>query len=290
MRFLRKQSPLLLAAALLAGCAGLPQTGTLAVPDSARTLEDHILYSPTTWSGAVRVTRPVIVTKTASLTLQPGTHVYFDIPEPAPNQDRRPWILVLGTLVALGSTEAPITFSAVALHQSELDDMLQFQQAKEAHFRHCIFERGPWAMHLHDTPVEIADSVFLANYGGIRFQKGSVVIRGSRFEDNRIGVRCLNGSPRLEGNTFSGNLTGIFFREGVAEAFVRRNNFDNEEYDIKLGEGQKADISAAENFWAAAAKGRLAEVIFDARDSEGLGSVRTDPVLDRPWTPELDKK
>ncbi len=274
----------------LAGCISLPQPKRIAVPQTARTETEHILYAPTTWQGEIRLIRPVIVTKTATLTLQPGTRVFFDMPPVEEGKDPEPWIRVLGSLVALGTPEAPIVLTSVGLRNNEFEDMITLEGAKEAHFRHVTFERGPWAVHSHDTPVDFEDCVFRANYGGARFQGGRVVIRRCRFEDNRIGVRCLNGSPVIEESVFAGNLTGIFFRQGVKAAVLRRNNFDNREYDLKLGEAQADDVDAAQNWWKAAAEGKLAERIFDGADSEGVGRVTVDPQLTVPWgTPEKKK-
>ena len=99
-------------------------------------------------------------------------------------------------------------------------------------------------------------------------------------------MRLLRTSPIIEENTFSGNLTGIFFREGVETAVVRRNNFDNQEYDIKLGEAQTSHVDAAENWWNARQKGLLAERIYDANDAKGVGRVMTGAPLPEPWGSE----
>lgn len=267
----------------IAGCIGGAPSAQIKVPDTARVVQDHILWAPTTWSGEVRLVRPLIVTRTGSLTLKPGTRVYFDLPEVQDGEDREPWILIQGNLVALGTAEQPIVFTSATLRHSELDDMIHVQDAKEAHLRNCVFERGPWALHIHNTPVEISDSSFRDNYGGVRFQGNKVVLHDSRFTDNRIGVRCLKGSPVIEQNEFTGNLTGIFFREGVVDPVVRHNNFDNREYDLKLGEAQALDVDAARNWWASSANGQPEDRIFDGGDSEGIGFVATDPVLSEPW-------
>ncbi len=270
-------------ALVAAGCAGVSPPARIRVPDGARTVDRHILYESTTWRGDVRVVRPVIVTRTATLTLLPGTRVFFDLPEPRPGERRDPWLRILGSLVALGTEERPILFASVPLRNNELDNMVDLEGAKEAHFRFCTFERGPWGVHAHETAVEFVRCTFRNNYGGLRFQGGRVVVRGCRFEGNRIGIRCLNASPVIEENEFLDNLTAIFFRQGVRGAVVRRNNFASREYDIKLGEAQTEDVEARRNWWRAAGAGRLAEVIFDGADSRGVGRVVVDPVLPQPW-------
>lgn len=261
------------------GCALTSSETRLDLPAGARTIEDRILYAPTTWSGSVRITRPVVVTRSATLTLLPGTRVFFDVPSPATDAERQPWIRVIGGLVAVGTDEQPIVFASVEPRRNELDDMVKVEAAKRAIFRYCIFERGPWGIHAHESPVEVASSIFRAGYGGIRFQGGRVVMWGNRFQSNTTGVRCLKASPVFEENSFLGNLTGIFFREGVQGAVLKRNNFDDAEYDVKLGEGQADDVDAAQNWWGPPGKGPLGDRIYDAADAPGLGRVTTDPPL-----------
>jgi len=279
-----------LLATLVAGCAGAPPTPTAPqVPASAGLVQDHIIYNSTTWSGDLRVDRPIVVARPATLTVSPGTRVFFDVAEPAAGAERQPWILVQGSLVALGTAEAPISFISVRAAKGDLDDMIQFQGGKEAHFRRCVFVQGPWALHIHETTVDVLDCEFRENYGGVRFQGGRVTLRGNRFTDNEIGIRCLKTTPVIEENVFLGNRTGVFFREGVAGAVLRRNAFDNREYDVKLGEGQGQDVDAAENWWKAGESGQLATRIYDADDGENLGRVTTDRPLPAPWAPSGGK-
>jgi nitrous oxidase accessory protein NosD len=193
-------------------------------------------------------------------------------------------------MVAMGTAEQPIAFRSVEVRQNELDDIIQVQQAREAHFRYCVFERGPWALHIHETDADVISCVFRDNYGGVRFQGDRVVLRGNRFEWNTLGVRCLKATPVVEENAFVGNATGIFFREGVEGAVVRRNNFDNVEYDVKLGESQSADVDAAQNWWAPLKGGAPDERIYDGADAPGLGRVLVAPPLPAPWGQEAKAK
>lgn len=282
---LRRSALALLWAAVGAGCASGPAPVVDPVPPTAAVPAEHLVYANTGWSGDVLIERPIIVARTATLTLAPGTRVYFRMPPPEPGRDPQPWITVQGGFVAAGTAERPVSFQSAEPYVSEGADMIYVEGAKEVQLRACRFERGPWALHAHDTPVTVEGCEFRDNFGGVRFQGGSVTLRRNRFLDNRIGVRCLKASPTIEENTFSGNLTGIFFRQEVQGALVRRNNFDNLEYDVKLGEEQIDDVMAAQNWWKAAETGRLAEAIYDVGDTEGLGRVVVRDPLPAPWTP-----
>ncbi|MEW6488816.1 MAG: right-handed parallel beta-helix repeat-containing protein [Thermodesulfobacteriota bacterium] len=273
-------------ALLLTSCAAVSPAPEPAAPSSAVPLRDYIIYSNTVWSGDLLVERPVIVARTATLTVAPGTRVYFDLPEPAADKDRKPWVLVQGALVAIGSGERPISFAPVKATRNEWDDMIFIEGAKEAHLAYCTFAQGPWGLHIHDTPADVTHCEFRGNYGGVRFQGGRVVLRGNRFLDNQVGVRCLKASPVVEENHFSGNLTAIFFREGVTGAVLRRNNFDNREYDVKLGEGQATDVDATGNWWSPGKDGGSGRRIYDAGVDAALGRVQVEPALAAPWSPE----
>jgi len=283
MRARRHTYPLAMLVSVVAGCAGVSQPTAPQIPPTATLVKDRIVYASTTWSGDLRLDRPVVVARTATLTVSPGTRVFFDVPPPAAGAEPQPWILVQGSLIAVGTPEAPITFTSTRATKGGVEDMIQFQSAKEAHFRRCVFTYGPWAVHSHETTVDVFDCEFRENYGGVRFQGGQISLRQNRFVDNEIGVRCLKASPVIEENSFVGNRTGVFFREGVAAAVVRHNAFDNREYDLKLGEGQVHDVDAGENWWKSAQAGNLAERIYDAVDGEGLGRVATDRALPNPW-------
>lgn len=271
----------LLWAALLAGCAPRPA----ASPASAQPPAEHVVYADTRWSGEVLVDRPIVVASTATLTLAPGTRVHFRVTAPEEDRDPRPWITVQGSLVAMGSPEQPVSFEGGGQGAQEEGDMIYVEGGREVQLRGCRFHRGPWALHAHDTPVTVEGCEFLDSIGGVRFQGGTVTLRRNRFVGNRIGIRCLKASPTIEENTFAGNLTGIFFRQGVRDAVVQRNNFDNLEYDVKLGEEQADDVSAAQNWWKAAQTGTLADRIYDADDAEGLGRVAVGQPLAAPWAP-----
>lgn len=274
-----RYTALLLVAAVLAGCASQRGETRLVPPPATRTVEERILYASATWSGPVRLVRPLVVARSATLTLLPGTRVFFDLPVPSSDGDRRPWMLVTGSLLAAGTPEQPIVFSPVEPTRNDADDMVKVENAKSVLLRHCVFERGPWALHAHESPLEVSSSVFRANYGGVRFQGGRVTLRANRFERNTLAVRCLKTSPVVEENGFTGNLTGLFFREEVKGAVVRRNNFDDVEYDVKLGEGQADDVDAAGNWWGPRGGPPPAERVYDGADAPGLGRVKVDPPL-----------
>jgi len=271
-------------ASTFGGCLASRQVIVPVVPPTASTIKSHIIYAPTTWSGDVRIAKPIIVTKGATLKIREGTRIFFDIPEPAKGETRDPWVLVHGAVTAVGTPQNPILFTSTTLRNSaDFDDMFAIRDAKEANFQNCTFELGPWGIHIHDTPTIVYNCTFRDNFGGMRFKGNNVEIRGNSFTNNKIGIRCLMGGPVIEENTFTANLTGIFFREGIANISLKRNNFYNDEYDLKMGENQTADVDASDNWWRAMGKGKIEERIYDVNDSPGVGRVIFTPALADPW-------
>ncbi|MEW6487305.1 MAG: right-handed parallel beta-helix repeat-containing protein [Thermodesulfobacteriota bacterium] len=262
-----------------------PEVARFDVPHEARIVAGQTLSGSPIWSGDLRVVGPVVVPTGAALTLQPGTRVFFDLPETEELEPDSAWITVHGRIHAEGTEEAPILFTPVEPRQNPLENMVDVREAQDARFRHCVFRRGPWGLHLHDTRGTVEACRFWDNYGGVRGRGGEIVLRANRFEGNRIGVRLWRASPVIEGNSFVANLTGIFFRQEVEGALVRHNNFGDLEYAVKLGELQTSDVDASNNWWGAADSTALAQKIFDGADSEGVGRVIVEPRLSGPWAP-----
>lgn len=225
------------------------------------------------WSGELVVTRPVRVEKGAVLRIAPGAKILFDIEGADPSL---PWIDVAGKIAAEGTSGEKIRIKpAKSMAKYHSHDMFSVVEAEGAVFRNVVFEEAGWAVHLHDTPGAVFEGCeFSKGYGGVRFKSDGVVFSGNTFEGNRIGVRLINSrSPLFRGNAFSGNLTGIFFREGVEDAVLEGNGFDDLEYDVKLGERQDRDVLAAGNRWRTGQGGGPGEFIYDREDDPSLGRV-----------------
>jgi parallel beta-helix repeat protein len=256
------------------------------LPKNFTTWKQKIIYGTAVWSGDILVPQPVAITKTGTLTITEGTTIYFDVPDKDYGEET-PWLTVRGTLFIRGSEDKPVRLTSVFIHHHPNQDIVNAVAGKQLLVEHAVFERGGWGMHIHDTPAQIKSCVFHDNYGGARFKSDEIEFTGNRFERNRIGVRFLNSSEAaFSENTFSDNLTGIFFREGVKTPSIKRNDFDNYEYDIKLGENQTMNIEAGGNWWVNATRKPLDEFIYDGKDSEGVGIVYTYPLAEKPFTLE----
>jgi len=273
-----KGQPALNSALLLVGCLlglGVPfAAGAVSAADAPPAMvAGAMIEGESVWSGEVLVKSPVLVGKGATLRILPGTKVVFDLPQEAA---KAPWVLVEGAISVEGEKGRKALFtSASGKAGEEGQDMFSVQKAARASFSHAVFEHAGWAVHLHETGgAAFTGCEFRSNYGGVRFKSDGLAMTGNLFTENTIGVRAINSaSPRFTGNTFRGNLTGIFLREGVEGALVKGNDFDDVEYDIKLGEGQTFDVDARGNSWKAAREGGLGDLLYDGHDSAGLGMI-----------------
>ncbi len=266
-----------LAAPAMGGVQRVPLV--VPIPKTAVVWDKELIYGEVEWSGQLVVKKPVVVTKTGKLTIEAGARIYFDM-ETKGKAAPHTWVLVLGEVVVEGSAQKPVELVSVKLANSGDTDIFSVQTAKKALFSYASFQRGGWAVHVHDTDTLVSNCFFSRNYGGLRFKNDGMRIEGNRFQFNKIGIRALQSKGvKITGNSFLENETGIFFREGMTGAVIRSNDFANAEYDFKLGENQREDVQAQGNWWRAAAGDSLAGKIYDGEDSEGVGRVLTDPVL-----------
>lgn len=258
----------------------------LNLPEGIATWNKKIIYADEVWRGDLLVVQPVMVTKTGSLTIAEGATIYFDVPN-GEDDRKTPWLTVRGKLFIRGTGQAPVRLTSVFIRHHDNQDIVNAVEARALSVDHTIFERGGWGLHIHDTATEVRAATFRDNYGGARFKSENISFTGSRFEGNRIGVRLLNSTgAAFIGNAFTDNLTGIFFRGGVKTPTIKHNNFDNYEYDIKLGESQSRNIDISANWWKNATRADLEEFIYDGKDSEGVGTVYIAPPANTPYTLE----
>jgi hypothetical protein len=110
-------------------------------------------------------------------------------------------------------------------------------------------------------------------------------LTNSLFTGNRIGLRSFFGKMEVLENEFTGNEIAIFVREGGAGVAIHRNNLHgNERYNLRLGDFDKEDVDARENWWG---QGDPLATIFDGRIESYIGKVVYEPYLDRPLALEL---
>lgn len=230
------------------------------------------VLSDASWTGAIRIDGLVTVAKGAMLTLSPGTVAEFSVKDAG--------LLVNGVLKAPGKAEARIVFTSTAKSGPSEWSGIQLERATGSVIENCDFSYADYGLHVHFVAMEISGCRFTDNNLGIRFRSGPIKLSHSLFARNHIGVRAFLGNSDIFENEFSNNEIGVFIREGGAGVKIYRNNFlNNERYDLRLGDFNKDDVDARNNWWGTdLPQGK----IFDGHQESYIGMVRFEPVLSGP--------
>jgi hypothetical protein len=223
------------------------------------------------WQGDVRIDATVVVPKGSRLVIAPGSRVLFA---------KGTGLAVQGTLIADGTIDHVITFTAREPDENSLWDEIILEYAEGSRIAHCLFEYATWGLHSHFTNLVVTDSLFRKNFGGIRFRSGPMMITRSIFTGNNIGIRAYRGNAVIRENLITGNETGIFVREKGSGLTITANNLAaNSGYGIRIGDFNDEDVSAKENWWGA---GDPSQYLFDGRTEPGIGRIVYEPYLREP--------
>ena len=85
----------------------------------------------------------------------------------------------------------------------------------------------------------------------------------------------MRGVGIIENSAIVDNEIGIFIREKGSGFTIHKNNMhDNERYNLRLGDFNKDNVDARQNWWGTH---QPLETIFDDRREPGIGRVEFDP-------------
>lgn len=230
------------------------------------------LASDAVWAGEIRVSELLTVPQGVALTVLPSTICRFDKEEAG--------LTVYGRLLAEGRPGARIVFTS--LDESGPSDWagVSLERAVGSRIENCDFSFADWGLHIHFVPMTISGCRFLDSDGGLRFRGGPMLLTRSFFSGNRLGVRSYLGKMEISENEFVGNEIAIFVREGGEGLAIHRNNLhDNDRYNLRLGDFNRADVNALENWWG---EGEPLATIFDGRREPDIGKVLYEPFLPGP--------
>ncbi len=232
------------------------------------------------WSGIVEVRKDVFIAAGSRLIIQAGTEIRLG---------RGVGINIEGSIQAVGSPAERIVFTSAEKNPAVSDwNEIKLQGAAASSFVNCDFQYAFWAMHSHDTNLIIKACRFINNEGGVRFRGGPVTFSGSIFAGNHIGIRSFRGEGDIRGNLFSANEIAIFVREKGDRIRIYGNGFEkNERYAIRLGDFNREDVDARENWWGETPPD---QAIFDSHEESYIGTVSYEPVLKEPVAVDIRQK
>ncbi len=230
------------------------------------------LASDAFWAGEIRTAEMLNVRQGVALTIRPGTICRFDAEAAG--------LMVYGRLLAEGRPEARIVFTSPAEAGPSDWAGVTLERAVGSRVANCDFRNAEWGLHIHFVPLDISGCRFIDNDGGIRFRSGPMLLTHSLFRGNRIGVRSFFGKMEIRENEFVDNEIAIFVREGGEGVAIHRNNLHgSDRYNLRLGDFDKEDVDARENWWGG---GDPLATIFDGHTEPYIGKVIYEPFLAEP--------
>jgi len=150
---------------------------------------EGVVREDTTWNGNVIVYGDVLVPEGVTLTIEPGTSVYFSYTESSKIEpmflSMETELLVRGTLLCNGTKESPVTFTAAP----EEEDL---KKTERGDWGGIIFDGGESSNSvIRGARVELADTAFSFFYS-------SPEVAGCVIEDCEYGVYAAGGgTPKI---------------------------------------------------------------------------------------------
>jgi len=255
----------------------LPLAGCLA-PQPLRLAGETVIDGEQLWQGRVVVAGRVIVTRSGSLTIAPGTRVEFVRIDGDGDGIGDGELLVEGSLVARGNAEAPIVFTSAEQTPARSDwKFLYLDFARHGELAHVISEYAYSGVQVHFCRASIEDSVFRHNVDGVRFSTVTLELEHNDIYDNSHGIRYeeRRGQGRVHHNTIRDNDIGIFVvtRAEDRTLFEFNNLAGNRNYSVKMGNTQSGDVSFPRNWWGSRDEDEIARSFLDRRIDASLGRV-----------------
>ncbi|TYO99620.1 parallel beta helix pectate lyase-like protein [Geothermobacter ehrlichii] len=167
---------------------------------------EQTLWQDTVWQGEVLIDGILTVAPEVRLEIRPGTTVRFTFYDSNGDGIGEHEMFVQGRIVALGSAERPIRFTAAGdnLFPGAWGAVNMMGSDAENLFRHCVVEYGAMGFHSHFGRARIDHSLFRRNLRGLMFQDSTVNLLDCRIEDNFNGLQFRDSTVVLRSCVVTG--------------------------------------------------------------------------------------
>ncbi|MFX1279401.1 MAG: hypothetical protein ACFFA3_08290 [Promethearchaeota archaeon] len=197
-------------------------------------IKNETINTDETWSGNILVTRSIIVSKGATLTLLPGTVVKFKHYRGYKTPELRLSLFILGDIKVLGSSDQQIWFTSDAEPPINGDwDGIYMNGTTNSIFNYAIVEFGLVGIVQFHSESIIANSIvrwvnteaLYAEYSEVEFVNNTLYGNGY----HEIALEQFNNA-NVTGNVFKNGI--VAFHSENSEAYLYRNYFVNYTGDL----------------------------------------------------------
>ncbi|MFX1418137.1 MAG: right-handed parallel beta-helix repeat-containing protein [Promethearchaeota archaeon] len=198
------------------------------------TIKNETVNTNETWSGRILVTRSIVVSKGATLTISPGTIIKFKHYRGYKDPGARLSLFVLGTIKALGTSDQQIWFTSDAEPPINGDwDGIYMNGTIDSIFNYTIVEYGLVGIVQFYSESIVANSIvrwvntegLYAEYSNVEYVNNTLYSNGY----HEVALEQFNNAT-LKRNIFR-NGTVAFHSEN-SEVYLKGNYFSNYTGDI----------------------------------------------------------
>ncbi len=245
-----------------------------------------VIDKDTTWSGTVFIKGQTVVKKGAALTIEPGTLIKFEWSDEDGDDIGDGELNIEGRIIARGAKDNMITFTSAKDNPAQKDwTFLMISVNKGSLVEYCIFEYAFSGVQVHYSSATIRNNIMRHNFEGLRFSTTDVVIEHNEFTDNTYGIRYESRGSRTDvtKNVFRDNEYAFFPVQKCSDTVkITGNTIISENYNVKMGYGQREDLDYRGNWWGTTDPGEIESGFFDGRKDGSLGKVVYEPALTVP--------
>lgn len=182
-------------------------------------LADTFIDHDRTWSGDVVIDGVVRVAPGATLTILPGSRVFFSFRDSDEDGVGESGIFVQGTLEARGTESEPILFLPERGRKAGSWDSINFMasDARRNRLEHVSIVGAFRGLHAHFSRLAGRRIRIEECYRGVQFQESDVDLDGVEVVSARSALRCRDSNVRLAHfRALRVTSGGNFFRSVVA--------------------------------------------------------------------------
>jgi hypothetical protein len=195
------------AAPLLAAPAAQPRKS--AVSQITAAYENTTITEDVSWSGTVVIKGALVVAPQATLRIEPGAEIRFSA---AKGSRQLPRLVVMGRIMAVGSLDRPILFSAVSVRPAKRGDwggILLLSSEKRNQLEHCRIEGADTALEGRFSSFSAKSLFISASTTGIAVFDSTATLKASSVSGCETGVDAHDSEIELRDTSVAQNRRGL---------------------------------------------------------------------------------